>query len=402
VSIGLVRLLREAEALPEKALFEALWRTLQGDQSSLVAQFRDSIEIDRQALSQILKAPGIRERERFEANQALMKRLPPNLPMRLLGVPIEEHSEHVVVAVADVRDTHALSEFAFFLGKRTVPVFAELEEIERAINNFFRPFFIEERPHLPTPMWASAMLPELDMPAELAPAASEIPIPLVTLAPLDIPFPLVARKQPRRVTGYPMDLGPTERPATLSPPPQSSAQGPLSLETLLHDPHFMTERVPAMVPSTSSHSTRGRDVILAQLQADIERVAARVAVFVIRKGAFRGWSCNALFGSEAALKVTTLPYTYASNGAHALSKGLSRDGYLGPVENSLSNAALLDIAISLSDDTAVWPVLVDERPAAVVIADGLVSTMPSTRRISELTRLAGSALEQLVRDARKP
>lgn len=360
-----MRILQDSQTLDARALYEALWRAT-SNRTALVSQFLDSIAIDRNVLTTLLRAPGYVEVQRVEPAASLMAKLPPELAMRLLAVPIEQHDDEVVVAFADARDMHAQYEIAFHLGLAVRPVYAEPDEIVRAVMAFERPEESKPRGPLQTPLWASPSIPEID----------QTHAPVVVDEPVDIPFPLVARKARRRMTDMPVDLGPTDRPADLA---AELGDRLLTIEELLRMP---------IAGGAALVGIRTREAIYAEIVRETSTFASRVALFLVKPNEIRGWGCNVGFGAAEALTKATLPYP----GQHALTKAIHRDGFLGAIDASPQNAPLFQVALTFSSDVAVWPIFVDDMPTLIVVADGLVDTMLCTKRLTEIAEHAGRAL----------
>jgi hypothetical protein len=397
VSIGLTRILFDSELLDERALFDALRRANES-RSALVAQFLDSVAIDRQVLTSLLRAPGHDEIIRVVPSSSHMQRLPDEFCQRLLAVPVAQSEDLVVVAMADVRDEHALHELSYHLDSAVRAVFADADEIQRAITAYYRPDHVEPRTQANTPMWASMSLPDVgpDTSAALVTTAREehvppsderdeaLPLPLVTrlAPPSDIPFPLVARKARRRTTDVPVDLGPTDRPTHIELAPIGDGARLLTLEELF--------RLEVSAGSELAFcATRG--AVIAAVQRELSSLAKRVALFVVDGAALVGVSCNRGFGDQTLFAEVRFPYP----GRHVLTKAIHRDGTLGRIEDTAENSPLLTRFSGFTAEVAVWPVFVDDLPWMVVLCDGLVDSMICTRRLSELATRAGSVLAKL-------
>lgn len=139
-----------------------------------------------------------------------------------------------------------------------------------------------------------------------------------------------------------------------------------------------------------------RDDILARLLEGAERVAARVAVFVVRRGGYLGWTCNAAFAKPADLQALLLPL----DAGNVLDRAVQEGSYLGPVPEGDPDRPLRALVGRTSPDVAVIAVRVQGRAVALVVADDLVDTMVATRHLDDLAAAAGDAFARLLRHAK--
>lgn len=136
-----------------------------------------------------------------------------------------------------------------------------------------------------------------------------------------------------------------------------------------------------------------RDEVLELVLTGARVVAARVAVFVVKRGGYLGWACTPEFGDRAALQAVLIPMDAASIFDEAVHEGL----YLGPIRHDELHMPLHTVMRHATRDVAVVPIRVSGRTAVVIVADELGDTMLATRRLEELAMAAGDAFARIVR-----
>lgn len=137
---------------------------------------------------------------------------------------------------------------------------------------------------------------------------------------------------------------------------------------------------------------RARDDLLDLVLRALTLVAQRVAVFVVRREGFMGWSCNPAFGSEEDLRRVVIPSAQPSIFATSAATGF----YLGPIPRTPVHASLLRVIGRASADVAVYVAKAQGRPAIVCVADQLDDTLLGTRALGEITKRAGEALTRVL------
>jgi hypothetical protein len=142
----------------------------------------------------------------------------------------------------------------------------------------------------------------------------------------------------------------------------------------------------------------GRDAILDVLLAGVRTVARKVALFVVKRDAFVGWTCTPELGSAAALRAVTIPLSAPSILAQAMG---SSSAHLGRVLNIEAHAPLLAVMTVLPTEVAAIVVRIAGRPAVAILADELGDTMVATRRMEDLAQAAGEALARVLRHKRR-
>jgi len=141
-------------------------------------------------------------------------------------------------------------------------------------------------------------------------------------------------------------------------------------------------------------SATSRDEVLELLLTGARMAALKVALFVVKRGGYLGWTCTPEFGERTALQSVLVPLDARSVFDEAVHDGL----YLGPLRHDGVHAALLYVMRGASRDVALVPVRVTGKTAVVIVADDLGDTMLGTRRLEELAGAAGEAFTRIVRN----
>ena len=129
--------------------------------------------------------------------------------------------------------------------------------------------------------------------------------------------------------------------------------------------------------------------MIDELVLGLSAVAARVALFVVKKGSFVGWACNEAFGKQALFRQVIVPSDVANVLTTAVSSGL----YLGPLPAGLAHRELQAFMGTASQDIAVIPIKVLGHAALIAVIDDLVRHDDRKSRTAEqLARVAGEAL----------
>lgn len=139
-----------------------------------------------------------------------------------------------------------------------------------------------------------------------------------------------------------------------------------------------------------------RDEILELVLTGARMFAFKVALFVVKRGGYVGWSCTPEFGDRAALQTVLVPVDVGSVLDEAVGEGL----YLGPMRHDEVHLPILRVMRGSTRDVAAVPIRVAGKVAVVVLADELGDTMMATRRLEELARAAGEAFTRIVRQRR--
>ena len=262
------------------------------------------------------------------------------------------------------------------------------------------------RPRMNTPTWGTPVHAVRD-PSEPPKPGSEIPIPLTRKTYTAVaggtqrPPPLLKPEDAGLGDGYPVD------PASLR------AIVEVRTDTYEAAPHSLIPGPPPAFGSFAAYAPQlpfpdlgqilaalkgagSRDEILELLLTGARSMAFKVALFVVKRAGYLGWTCTPEFGDRAALQQVLVSHEIASVFDRSIHEGL----YLGPIRHDAAHAGLLAVMRSPSRDVAVVPVLVTGKPAVIVVADELGDTMLATQRLEELAVAAGEALARIVRQKR--
>jgi hypothetical protein len=136
-----------------------------------------------------------------------------------------------------------------------------------------------------------------------------------------------------------------------------------------------------------------RDQVLGALLSGVRAVARKVALFVLKKDSYIGWTCTPELGAVAAIRQVTIPVALPS----VFSTAAAGSTYLGPLYRNEASTGLLDVMEKATRDVAIASVRVQGRPVVLIVADELGDTLLATQRIEELARAAGDALARLVK-----
>jgi hypothetical protein len=139
-----------------------------------------------------------------------------------------------------------------------------------------------------------------------------------------------------------------------------------------------------------------RDEILELVLMGARMLAFKVALFVVKRGGYLGWSCTTELGDRIALQNVLISLECGSVFDLAVQDGL----YLGPIPHDDVHAGLLHVMQGASRDVAVVPIRVAGKTAVIILADELGDTMIGTRRLEEIARAAGDAFARIVRTRR--
>lgn len=231
---------------------------------------------------------------------------------------------------------------------------------------------------------------------------SEIPIPLTRRTFTAVsggtqrPPPLVDPAASPLGEGYPVDpeglQAVVEVNERVRAPQLTDAEGAPSTERTETDLGAIAAELPDLRAAVRAAATR--DEVLERLLAGAEHVAERVALFVVRRGGYLGWTCNAAFATKEELTSVLLPLDADNVFDRAVQTGL----VLGPVPRDAAHDALWKVMRHATADVALVPVRVQEKAAVIVVADALVDTMIATRHLEELAAAAGDAFARILRE----
>lgn len=365
----------------------------------------------------------------------LLPLLPTGICNRLAAMPVDvDDPGTVVVAVLDPRDTYIAEEFAYHLRRPVQLVRAPYTILREALVNYATsvqsvvppPGVRRERRRAIsyTPAWGTPLEPA--PPSEPSPGArpfSSVPVQLPAVVasvttstrrffagmhsapsepPPPEPDPMIAEPTTAEPV-FELRRGPNMTLTDIEPPTQRVRDAPAfpllaSLPTAL--PSLTPEALPEYFPDPAStlgqlRAAVDRDEVLGLVEKSARAVARRVALFVVRKDALVGWSCSPEFGDPAALRALAISTRTPS----LLNTVLDGAVYLGPLLGSVGTT-LLQVMTSASRDVAIVAIRVAERPAVLVVCDELNDTLLATRHLEIMAKVAGEALERVVRAKR--
>ena len=203
-------------------------------------------------------------------------------------------------------------------------------------------------------------------------------------------------------------------PTTLIPPPAESVPPPPNTEPRPPVfpsfppppglPHVVRRSQPPPAPPgfyadagaifAGLRAARDRDGVLELLLAGTRAVARKVALFIVKRDEFVGWSCTVELGEPSRLREVSI----AADVQSVLSYAATHGAYLGPLQPTTAHLPLLRVMGTPTRDVAVTSVQVFGRATVMLFADDLGETMIATRRMEELALAAGDALARIVRD----
>ncbi len=440
MSFALARSLLLADAVTAEALSQALLVAATRG-TSLVRALLATRAVDAMRLEQQLERGDAPTMRHVAPVMSLVQSLPPGLCERLLALPVrrDPRTGTIDVAVVDARDPHPVEEIAFWLRAPVRMVRTSLAAMDSALRKMQeKPVEVGPRSLAP-PIWVPpASMPPRDItrtPAYGVQAATD-PAPITTIpaeppaVPLDdaldetsitevtdfgvagpnIPFKLTRRSLP--------PLPPELQAATekRSVPPDLLNE-PLELRTPSRKPEaepvLDLRRRKSIAPSNAPplpfppagpaldaiRSAPDRDSILEQVVAGMQVVARKVAVLAVRKEMLVGWTCSPELADRATLRTARISAAVSD----VLSSALASDtAVLARIPKDAAHAPLLAaMKVPPAGEVALVTVRVDGKAVALVLADELLDAAPATERLQEIARVAGQALERLLRERHK-
>jgi hypothetical protein len=132
--------------------------------------------------------------------------------------------------------------------------------------------------------------------------------------------------------------------------------------------------------------------LLARLALPLARSAV---VFAVRSGAYAARSAT----RDLRERIEAEPLRIAMSQYGVIDAAFTDGHFLGRIPDDDSNGALLHLLGSV--EIYVVPVFVTDRPACAIVLVELRSTFEDTRRADDLGKLAGAALERIVRERKR-
>lgn len=433
MSFALARSLLLADAVTAEALSQALLVAATRG-TSLVRALLATRAVDATRLEQQLERGDAPTMRHVAPVQSLVQSLPPGLCERLLALPVrrDPRTGTIDVAVVDARDPHPVEEIAFWLRAPVRMVRTSLAAMDAALRK------LHERPadtgprSLAPPIWVPpASIPPRDISRTPAygvqaldsPPAPPVPVVASPPAPDDaldetrvtevsdfgtahpnIPFSLTRRSVPP----LPPDLraaiekrsAPPDLPIelrTLSRRPETEPVLDLRRRKSVAPPNAPPMPFPPAGPALDAiRAAPDRDAILEQVVAGARGVAHKVAVLAVRKDILVGWTCSPELAERATFRTARISAAVSE----VLSSALESDAaVLARIPKDATHAPLLAaMRVPPAGEVALVTVRVDGKPVALVLADELIDAAPATQRLEEIARVAGQALERLLRE----
>ena len=338
-------------------------------------------------------------------------RLPLGLCKRLLAVPlqVDATSSRWAAAAADPADRHVAAEISYHLGGPVDVFRASLEVILNAVA------LTEERSNQSTSMplmdadggdehtpafgtaavmplrrpparWAGDLISEPTRPTPRR-GLSLPPVQAAEFFQSEPPIPLV-RPLPPRLSEDP-ERGRAFARATLPP-----KEPELNLPRLELSPSASTPQEDANeILSGLEQKNTAREVLQGFASA-VALVAGRAAVFAVRAGQFH---------LEVALPARLQQQlSVGFDKSSVLNTACLAGYYLGPLSKGTDSELLADaLDIALESEVYAMPVVVAERPAAVIVAGLIENTFAATQLIDKIASRGGDILESMIQRRRQ-
>jgi hypothetical protein len=437
MSFALARSLLLADAVSAEALSQAL--LVAGTRGTcLVRALLTTRAVDAMRLEQQLERGDAPTMRHVAPVMSLVQSLPPGLCERLLALPVrrDPRTGTIDVAVVDARDPHPVEEIAFWLRAPVRMVRTSLATMDSALRK------MNEKPaetgprSLAPPIWVPpASMPPRDItrtPAYGVQAAAD-PAPITTVpaqppafpeddaldetsitevndfgaAGPNIPFKLTRRSLP------PLPPGMQAATEKRSVPPDLPNE-PIELRTPSRKPEaepvLDLRRRKSIAPSNAPplpfppagpaldaiRAAPDRDAILEQVVGAVRTVAQKVAVLAVRKDMLVGWTCSPELADRATFRTARISAAVSDILRAALA---SETAMLARIPKDATHAPLLAaMKVPPAGEVALVTVRVEGKTVALVLADELLDAAPATERLQEIARVAGQALERLLRE----
>ena len=424
MGLELGRALLLADAVTPQAMSRALLTAVKDD-VSLVRALLSTDAVDPTRLEEELArvAPDTPVQRHPVPVLDLVERLPARMCEALMAIPVrrDPRTGTVDVAVADALDTHAADEIGFHLGAPVRVVRAPLSALEEGLARLRepRPEATAGSPPAPRVMRGAPVV-AIDSSAPGADAlVSERPLPLVNRSAEpalahDIPIPLSRRIPSPRA------------PAPAPGPVQNGLQ--LELDDLDDEPVVELRRTkssksmlavkpeapsaeappPPVVPPESApgfpmHQVLGdmtraeaRDPLMGLVLRAVHSAAPKAALFAAKKEAFVGWMCTPAFGDPEELEEVRVDVRVPSVFATTAAAG----AYVGPLLRNGPHAPLFAFVKSADPEVLAVSIKAAGKPAVIVFAYDVPDSRHAMTVMVEVARVAGEALERIVRNAR--
>jgi hypothetical protein len=327
---------------------------------------------------------------------ALARRLPVGMCERLLSVPlqVDSRSRRLDVAAVDVLDEHIPQEFSFHLKMPVRVLRARFDEVMAALDGLHTSgTFLPGLSRMLRGEGANVGSDESNVEDRIQGDAE------VRNLPSDPPIPLVRKsivpRAPRAEDASPLEV---KRPSTPAPPateqPSERPSEPiLSLRRAKPDASALgatwTRDLPSALAEIDASETA--EQVLQAVAAALEPL--RAIILALRGASFVGRVGSAALGRDADVRSLAV----RASGVSALDRAVEAGFYLGglPFMEAHERLARM-LAVSGPAEVYARTVLVSERPSSVIVVAGFRESTEASRRVDELARSAGVALERIV------
>jgi hypothetical protein len=329
---------------------------------------------------------------------ALARRLPVGMCERLLSVPlqVDGRSGRLDVAVVDVLDEHIPQEFSFHLKMPVRVLRARFDEVMAALDGLHTSgTFLPGLSRMLRGEGANVGSDEFNVEDRIQGDAE------VRNLPSDPPIPLVRKsivpRAPRAEDSSPLDVKqpstPPVPPAAAEQPSERPSEPILSLRRPKPDASALVATWTRDLPSALAEidASETAEQVLQAVAAALEPLKA--VILALRGASFVGRVGSAALGKDADVRSLAV----RASGVSALDRAVEAGFYLGglPFMEAHERLARM-LAVSGPAEVYARTVLVSERPSSVIVVAGFRESTEASRRVDELARAAGVALERIV------
>jgi hypothetical protein len=397
---ALARTLLLADAVSHDAMAQALLLAAR-DGGSLVRALIATRALDGRRLGQHLERGDTPYMHQVAPVVSLVESLPAGLCDRLMALPVrlDPMTGTIDIAVVDARDPHPVREMAYWLNAPVRMVQTSLGAMEGALQRL-------------------SAKPDRGMRSLAAPIVQPPPDDGAWETPRHAPDLLSTETAGDEDPVAIIELGPpaVERPALRDSdrPAPPTVRGPFMAEagafaedsagSTVRGPYRGLEPAPAETGESDPPGAHGirtagdRDGILESLVDGARLVARRIGIFALRRDGLVGWTCS----PELTDRSTFRALRWSPSARSILRAALPTRGvHLVNIPDDAVHAELAGIVGPPSPhEVALASVFVDGKGIALVLADELDDALVAIERLQQLTRVAGEALELLLRDRR--
>lgn len=336
--------------------------------------------------------------------------VPADMAAEFRVVPLEIDAEnHLVLAMSDPTDNHAVDEISFFAERFVVRVVATESAVRDAIERHYDVHFSSPPAAAPPPRLVRPG-PTTEAPAERPPNPSPPPPerapeppPKPSKETLDEQIVLLTKVKYADATPLPMPVPPPDdyqpeylpqedepilltKQKSATPPPRPKR------DTL---PGFAQITVPDP-PLAQLRAARERDEIVAAILDYVALMMRRAAFFVMKKSILIGYDSRGSDIDAAMVKRLVINVEAPSLFRDVIA---SRLPYRGPLPETPANRAFAHALGGVSPEVLLMPVAVRDRVIAVLFADGAAQPLPDAA-LHATVREAGLGYERLILESK--